>query len=165
MISYADVEKSYRQERTSPLLQKIPAGFYTEARELSQSPQVGDYKDTILEYLRKIYEQRSNKIIHYAGRAGKDAKPPENIIPDEMQLYNDIMKAVEGNRTSIFEKPVEILAEEVKTPTLKVRMKQPLPAIVGSDMREYGPFKVDDVVELPQESAKMLIERNVAENA
>ncbi|MFH1055325.1 MAG: hypothetical protein V1744_04435 [Candidatus Altiarchaeota archaeon] len=163
MIHYTDVEKTYRQERTSPLLQRIPRDFYAEARKLAQSPEVGAYRETVLEHLKKTYYLRANKIIHYAGRAADDTKPPENILLEELPLYERILQAVNDNKALIVDKPPE--PEIEKKPTIRVRMKHALPAIIGSDSKEYGPFKEDDVVELPKDSANLLIEREVAESA
>jgi DNA replication initiation complex subunit (GINS family) len=164
MISYADLEKAYRGERASPILQKIPGGFYADARKLAVSPDIGEYKDMVAEILEKLYYQRINKIIHYAGRATPETKPPENMVAEEAELYAAIVVAVVENKALVLDKPLEV-EEEVRKPTLKVRMKQALPTIVGSDLREYGPFREDDVVELPEDSARLLIERDAAEKA
>ncbi len=163
MMSYADLEKAYRMERASPVLQKLPKDFYADARKLAASPEVGEYEDTVKEYLEKLYYLRANKVIHYAGRAGSSTKPPENALPEEMELYRSVLAAVSENRKSVLDKVVEV--EDVSKPTLKVRMKQALPAIVASNSKEYGPFRVDDVVELPEDSANLLIQRDAAEKA
>jgi DNA replication initiation complex subunit (GINS family) len=47
--------------------------------------------------------------------------------------------------------------------TLKVvRFTQPLPAIMGVDMKTYGPFKAEDVVSLPAQNADNLIRKGIA---
>ena len=165
MLSYADLEKTLRVERTTPTLQKLQSGFYDEARALAANPQVGEYKDAIKECLEKTYYLRANKIVHYAGRATVQTKPPENILPEEMPLYNKLLEAVFENRATLLDKPVEYVPPQAAKPTVKVRMKLAMPAIIGSDSKEYGPFKEDDVVELPQDSANLLIDRKVAELA
>ena len=164
MISYADIERAYRLERTSSLLQKLPDDFYADAKKLSVSPDIGEHGDAVIENLVKIYQLRVNKIIHYAGRATPENRPPENALSEETSLYRKIMDAVSENKANVLDKKVELKVEESK-PMLKVRMKQALPAIVGSDSREYGPFRADDVVELPEDSAKLLINKDAAEKA
>ncbi len=48
-------------------------------------------------------------------------------------------------------------------PSLKVvRFTQPLPAIMGVDMKTYGPFKAEDVASLPAQNADNLIRKGIA---
>jgi DNA replication initiation complex subunit (GINS family) len=164
MIQYSDLEKAYRTERNAPTLQKLQSAFYEEARELAANPDVGDFRDKVREYLGQVYTLRANKIIHYAGRADLNTKPPENILAEEMTLYLRMVEAVSETRAAILDKKVEH-AVEAKKPTVRVRLLQALPAIAGSDNREYGPFKEDDVVELPEDNAAVLMERKIADKA
>jgi len=48
--------------------------------------------------------------------------------------------------------------EELKV----VRFTQPLPAIMGVDMKTYGPFKAEDVASLPEKNADNLIRKGIA---
>ena len=48
--------------------------------------------------------------------------------------------------------------EELKV----VRFTQPLPAIMGVDMKTYGPFKAEDVASLPERNADNLIRKGIA---
>ena len=49
-----------------------------------------------------------------------------------------------------------------KPKRLLIRFLQAIPAIVGSDMKTYGPFKKEDVMYLPAENAEILIKRKIA---
>jgi DNA replication initiation complex subunit (GINS family) len=159
---YSDVEKAYRLERANPTLQKIQDNFYEDAVRLAQHPEAGEYRQVILDYIDKIYSLRSNKIIHYAGRAATGSKLPDNMLSAEQRLYTRILEAVSESKTAVMERKPEAQTE-IKAPTVKVRLKQPLPAIAGTDGREYGPYKEDDVADLPPDSANILISRNAAE--
>jgi DNA replication factor GINS len=44
-----------------------------------------------------------------------------------------------------------------------LRFLKDVPAIIGADMKTYGPFKVEDVASLPIENAKILIKQCLAE--
>jgi DNA replication initiation complex subunit (GINS family) len=162
MISYADLESAFRRERASPILQELPVGFYSEGRQLAANPDLGEHSDAVREHLQKIYLQRVNKIIHAAGRATPDGRPPENMMAEERMLYNRIVEAVAENKAAVLDRQVEVVKEK-SGGTVKVRMKKALPAIAGSDATEYGPFKADDIAELPEDTARMLIEKDVAE--
>ena len=43
-----------------------------------------------------------------------------------------------------------------------VRFIQSLPAIIGTDMKTYGPFKAEDVASLPSQNADNLIRKGIA---
>jgi DNA replication factor GINS len=44
-----------------------------------------------------------------------------------------------------------------------LRFVKEVPAIIGADMKPYGPFKAEDVASLPNENAKILIKQGLAE--
>jgi DNA replication factor GINS len=43
-----------------------------------------------------------------------------------------------------------------------LRFSKNVPAVIGFDMKTYGPFKVEDVATLPIENAKMLVKQGLA---
>jgi len=45
---------------------------------------------------------------------------------------------------------------------VKVRFLKEIPAIVGADMKTYGPFKEGDIAELPKENAEVLVKQKIA---
>jgi DNA replication factor GINS len=51
---------------------------------------------------------------------------------------------------------------EATEPLKIVRFTQPLPAIMGVDMKTYGPFKAEDVASLPAQNADNLIRKGIA---
>jgi DNA replication initiation complex subunit (GINS family) len=165
MISYPDLEKTYRLERASPTLNRIAEDFFDEARALAANPQAASYKDSINDYIEKIYYLRSNKIIHYAGRAASETKPPDNILAKELELYTKIIKVVDETKAALLERIIDVAPVVKPVSLVRVRIKQAMPAIVGADSVEYGPFREDDEVELPEENANILIAHKVAEKA
>jgi DNA replication initiation complex subunit (GINS family) len=44
-----------------------------------------------------------------------------------------------------------------------LRFIKDVPAVIGSDMKTYGPFMVEDVASVPVENAKILIKQGLAE--
>ena len=43
-----------------------------------------------------------------------------------------------------------------------LRLLKEVPAVIGSDMKTYGPFKVEDVATVPAENARILVKQNLA---
>lgn len=46
---------------------------------------------------------------------------------------------------------------------VQIKITYELPKFVGSDLKDYGPYRVGDLAELPQHLAQILISRGVAE--
>jgi DNA replication initiation complex subunit (GINS family) len=44
-----------------------------------------------------------------------------------------------------------------------LRFVKAVPAVVGVDMKTYGPFMVEDVASVPVENAKILVKQGLAE--
>jgi DNA replication initiation complex subunit (GINS family) len=44
-----------------------------------------------------------------------------------------------------------------------VRFMKSIPAIIGADMKTYGPFMVEDVASVPAENARILVKQGLAE--
>jgi DNA replication initiation complex subunit (GINS family) len=44
-----------------------------------------------------------------------------------------------------------------------LRFVKPVPAVIGADMKTYGPFLVEDVASLPVENAKILVKQGFAQ--
>ena len=73
------------------------------------------------------------------------------------QIKNFTRKTLKGQSLNTKESK-----RKEKSKILVVRFLNELPAIVGSNMKIYGPFKIEDVVSLPTENAESLIKRGVA---
>ena len=43
-----------------------------------------------------------------------------------------------------------------------LRFIQEIPALVGSDLKTYGPFEPEDIATLPPENARVLIKQKIA---
>jgi hypothetical protein len=57
------------------------------------------------------------------------------------------------------------VAEKTSQPHNRVALRflKAIPAVVGADMKTYGPFLAEDVASLPVENAKVLVKRGLAE--
>jgi DNA replication initiation complex subunit (GINS family) len=57
------------------------------------------------------------------------------------------------------------VADKARPPHNRVALRflKAIPAVVGADMKTYGPFLAEDVASLPVENAKVLVKRGLAE--
>ena len=63
----------------------------------------------------------------------------------------------EGKETETALKP-----KEEKLERILVRFTREMPAIMGTDMKSYGPFKAEDIATLPLQNAEALLRQGVA---
>ena len=164
-FTYNDVESIYRLEKRSSALQKINDNFYSELHELICK--VGDeHRDNLLRIRDELFTLRMSKILRLVARPG-ESNPPSNMTRREKEIYEDIKSIISNYMDEISGggESCKTIEEEKgqKTHKLKIRILRSIPAIIGSDMEHYGPFSENDEVELPEETAKILLEREIAE--
>ena len=98
MLTYADVQRIYRLEKNSTLLERIPDNFYAEVKVLLS--QIGDeHKSYIKKLVNDIHEKRKQKIMFQAIRGGEI---PSNVTPDEKKLYLEVINRIESYEKGIF---------------------------------------------------------------
>jgi DNA replication initiation complex subunit (GINS family) len=56
------------------------------------------------------------------------------------------------------------IEKDAKQTMMVLRFVQEIPALVGSDLKTYGPFAPEDIAALPPENARILIKQGVAVN-
>ncbi len=93
------------------------------------------------------------------------------LIIDSLEEYSN-NKIVTAAATSIEKEEAEIKPQGVEREGIEkersepkyliIRLLQSIPAIVGSDLENYGPFNAEDIVTLPVKNAHALIKRNAA---
>jgi len=183
-VEYDAVYEAWLREKKAEKLQPLPRDFYKQLAEYIHTlrEKVAELRGETVEgeiaeaELKNVYEMakdlvklRLRKIFRHAMRG--ETLNAESITPEESkflerakhlsEVYHNILKLVSGKletgalgeaKPEVEEKPKKIL----------VRFLRDVPAIVGADMRPYGPFRREDVAALPPENAKALIGRGVA---
>ena len=109
--------------------------------------------------------------------------PSELLTSEETKMCESFMtfsesylrftkSLLEGQSIKIEQQPVNIETTAQKSiqtitaqPALKrttLRFVKNIPAIIGADMKPYGPFKAEDIASLPADNAKMLVKQGFA---
>ena len=79
-------------------------------------------------------------------------------ISSTWKHVQDVLKDVLRGRIPA----VKGVKPEEKPKRILVRFLKAIPAIIGPDMKAYGPFKEEDVASLPAENAEVLLKRGIA---
>ena len=127
---------------------------------------------TINQLANEVVERRKRKILDLAllNSRTETAASPKNLLPNEESLYSSILSSL--TKFSIKEKETEKGKVETKvlknqnsenTNTTLVRFIHSVPRFIGTDENIYGPFVKEDIANLPDKTAEILITKNRAE--
>ena len=94
--------------------------------------------------------------------------PSEVLTAEEEKMCAGLLGFTQAYQ-ALAENLVHGQAAKVETETpdqphrrVTLRFVKPIPAIVGSDMKTYGPFVAEDVGSLPVENARILVKQGLA---
>ncbi len=162
------------------------ADYQARLREASRSEEKGTLKAKLVEIERTNAERMLTEVTQIRLRkivtAEVEGAPVEtvNMIPEERRLQAELRRLLaaytQGMKQPLIDvqtptepprqappppKPFQI-PEKASLSYTVVRFIQPLPAIMGTDMKTYGPFAAEDVASLPAQNAENLIRKGIA---
>jgi len=132
--------------------------------------------ETTKKLLTELFEKRQQKIIQLASicsRTNPENNDIDTNIPSEKLLFSKIFEILTEDRISNLliltdpdqiskkTKDINITNEEQKNKLL--RITNPIPRFVGLDQEIYGPYDEEEVANLPQDIARVLISNKRAE--
>ena len=130
--------------------------------------------DSICRILKELYERRETKIINLAlinSRSNSNVDLSV-LLPDEVKFYESLKNNLDlyrdGILINVLEGKLPILEEPKVIKSnfqnkILIRFINPVPKFVGSNGFTYGPFEDEDIANLPEDIAKLLIEKDRAE--
>jgi len=177
---YDELYKIWKQELEGPEIGKLPTDFYSGIadylRRLKEEGRMLDKRTVkarllkretrnVKRMVRQLIKVRYRKLIRMAD---KDKKVPSGFLTvEEERIYTGVLPFAEALRSfakDILRGCVPNVGVKQERRRIVLRFLKDVPAIVGADMKTYGPFKVEDVASLPVENAKILVKRALAEN-
>lgn len=184
-ITYEKLFEVLRREKEREELQELDKTFYQGVVEYiqkmvkeleEQSNENKKKKEQELENVKKIlkelYERREKKIVNLAldkSRTGVDLIDIAILLEEERNLLNSLVEVLTKFRNVIL---LNILScktitkkqnKKIHKETKLVRFLHPVPRFVGKKLEQYGPFEEDEIANLPQEIADILITKGRAE--
>lgn len=139
--------------------------------------------ENVQKMLKELCERREFKIVQLALIASRTSKSIEHIsllLPEEQSFHNELLNLLNIGRENILEnllnaklprkleaglkkKPKEINSASKAEDNKVVRILNPVPRFIGTNLEVYGPFDQENVVNLPSEIAGLLIKNKKAE--
>jgi len=187
---YNELYSAWQREIDDPTLGGLPLDFYTKIsqylKHIKEENKVLDKKSvktSLLEHesvnvermLKELLGSRYRKIIKTVTKTQK--LPTELLTVEEARMcetFADFTKSYHKFADELMQGQltVEPIRVVVKTETYAVapqphkrstiRFLKNIPAIMGADMKSYGPFIAEDVASLPPQNAQILVKQGLA---
>jgi DNA replication initiation complex subunit (GINS family) len=165
MITYETLRRIEQEERISKKLAQLPDRFLMEVLEyLSKKEEMAKEKgdkwelQTAKQRFQSIMQLRERKILNFTLSFVRSGAVPENMMPEERELFDSVVKRVKD----FHEKRGKAMTGE-KSAFKTVAFLQELPQFVGIDMGYYGPYRQGDIATVPEDNARVLVEKGAAE--
>jgi DNA replication factor GINS len=170
----------WKTEKNSSLLQPLEENFFSEMnryvvqlrnqenkheKESMWNRIIKREKENSTKMLSDLAQLRLRKII-ISEIEGKTIIPSV-LAKEEKALHSDFRRVLVEHNNRIKSNISEIAPKKEADPISRkefkvVRFIKALPAIMGIDMKTYGPFEVEDIVSIPVENAENLIRKGFA---
>ena len=176
---YNDLYEIWKRELESSELEKLPPDFYSRVtdylRKLREESRMLDKKTVkarllksemrnVKRMLRELIRTRYKKVIRKMARGEKVSL--DVLTVEEQKIYTGASPLAEAYQSfveNLLRGNVLKMGVGREHKRAVLRFLRDVPAIIGTDIKTYGPFKVEDVASLPIENAKVLIKQGLAE--
>lgn len=176
---YGELYEIWRKELEVSEIGELPSDFYAKVadylRRLREEGRMLDrrtVKARLLEVeiknakrmLRELLSARCGKLSRKIARG--EGIPMDALAVEEEKICSGVLSLTESYRDfskNLLRGHLTRIVALGKRKSAVLRFLSDVPAIIGADMRAYGPFKVEDVASLPIENAKILIKQSLAE--
>jgi DNA replication factor GINS len=169
----------WRKELDSVELEKLPSDFYPKIadymKHLKEESRMLDKRTAkasllskelrnVRRMVREITKTRYRKIVKKMASGEKLAS--EVLTTEEEKIFKDDSSFADSFKSlaiNVLQGSLKDLDDVQKHGKGVVRFLKEVPAIIGSDMKAYGPFKAEDIATLPTENMKLLVKQGLAE--
>lgn len=183
-LSYDEVRRIYRLEKNTSKLVELPEDFYSQLdaflkeekqRYLNSLKEfsIDDARDfsNMKKMVEEVFVLRERKILNLALLASRGNEDNKIVLAlPEQKMFNQVVVLLQKQREwlddmfrpSASRKGASESNARVAD-AVKVKVLKDVPAFIGTDMKEYGPFVPQQTVELPFAIAKLFSERKLGE--
>jgi len=175
---YDELCVAWRCEVESTALGSLPPDFYVRVadylRRIKEESRMLDKKTVkarLLEHelrhirrmLRELVWLRYKKLLRIISENQK--VPSDLLTAEEAKLCAGFLSFAEAYQRfmeDLLRGQVSAVSAAKAHKRVTLRFVKEIPAVIGADMKTYGPFMVEDVASVPVENAKILIKQGLA---
>ena len=178
-LDYDEVRKIYRLEKNNSRLAEVEEDFLDSLKEFFEGQRkdylqsLNDLSSTkaksfsnLKKIIGEIFSIREKKLLNKALIASRTGDiENERMALQEKETLEELL-AVLNRHQEILDGIFIGKAKQARAgEKVSLKVMQDVPAFMGADMKEYGPFTRDKVVSLPEKIASLLVSRKLAEKA
>lgn len=175
---YDELYKVWKKEKEISEIQVLPNNFYARIadyiKKMKEENRMLDRKTTKSKLLDnefknvkimvgELFQIRYKKFREKA--LAQETVARTVLTEEEEKLYREVLSITEAYQAfskDILRGQLANIKHWGKKSVVVLRFTQEIPALVGSDMKTYGPFEPEDIATLPPENARILIKQGVA---
>jgi len=176
---YNELYDIWKRELASPDLGSLPPDFYSKIadylRKIKEESRMLDKKtakasllksemQNVKRMLRELLRTRYKKLIRVITTGEKVSL--DVLTVEEQKIYTGVSPLAEAYQSyaeNILRGNVLKMRAGRGHKRAVLRFLRDVPAIIGADIKTYGPFEVEDVASLPIENANVLVKQGLAE--
>ncbi len=165
-ITFELIRRIQREEQRTQKLSRLPENFYENVNKYLERKKNMSNRKVALEVknverlVEDIFNRRERKIFNLVIISARTNIPPENLTDEERLFFDNLLKTVKERRANVL---ASLEADKPREKTGLVVFNKKVPAFVGSDMKNYGPFEKGDIAKLPEENKKALLDQDAVE--
>lgn len=182
MITYNDLYECLRKERYSEQLQPLSKKFVFDVSDyISEKKKLSTQKDDVFsEEVSKIKKQLENSssifkelmllrkkkllgLVFVASETGISKRDFENMLDFEKELFDNIMISIQQAEKTLSSEFMNGTMENEENLMKLILFTENVDEFMGMDGKVLGPFKKDDIVNLPKQIAQILVSDRKAE--
>jgi DNA replication factor GINS len=189
---YGELYAAWQREIENSTLQPLPADFYARVsdylKRIKEETRLVDKKTlkaSLLEremrnvnrIVKNLLKARYKKLVRMIG--GTHKMPSDLLTSEEVMICEGFLPFADAYRRLArnlmegqmlmpksvgVEEAAAVKEESMKCDDMRVvlRFLKAIPAIIGGDMKTYGPFAAEDVASVPAVNAKILVKQGLA---
>lgn len=176
---YNELYAAWQHETQETSLGALPSDFYVRVadylKKIKEENRMLDKKSlkaTLLEretlhvkrMLQELVRLRYRKIVKLTTVSQK--LPLESLAAEEAKIFEAFVPftgTYQKFAKDILMGQIYKVDVEMQHKRVGLRFSKNMPAVIGADMKTYGPFMVEDVASLPIDNAKILVKQGLAE--
>ena len=191
MITYNDIYEALRKERYSEQLQPLPKKFVQEVAEYIKEKKKVSKQSDIEESDKALFSDEEAKIkkqlenataifnelmllrkkkllglVFLASETGISKRDFENMLDFEKELFDNLISSVQDSEKKLaseINNSHSVGDENLYKELRLILFLEDVDELIGMDGEALGPFKKDEIVNLPKHVADILIDDRKAE--
>jgi len=165
MLTYETLRRILQEERAANKLVSLPEDFFENVKSylekksrISREREDAWELDSARRTLQDLLDVREKKVLELALYHVRSGMEPGDLIPEERELFEKVVQNIKD-----FHAKRKVFLEGKHEKRVVVAILDSVPEFVGTNLKTYGPFKKGDIASIPEDNAKLLIDKKLAQ--